>query len=50
MNPVAIAELPDGSGEAEPFPTALLVGTGIVMAAVAIGLLVYFMKHKSKVV
>lgn len=50
MNPVAIAELPDGSGEAEPFPTALLVGTGIVVAAVAVGLLVCFMKRKSKVV
>lgn len=48
MNPVAIPEFPNGSGEAEPFPTPLLVATVAVLAVVATGSLVYLKKHKGQ--
>lgn len=56
IKPVAIPELPDGAGkngagDAEPFPTWLIVAVSVVIVAViAVGLLlVHFKKQKSKV-
>lgn len=53
VNPVIIPELPDGAGnngtdETESFPTTLVAGSVILLAAVGIGLLVYFKKSHIK--
>ena len=47
MEPAAVIELPDGTGETEPFPTLLAV-TVTSVAVVAIGFLVSFKKRKYK--
>jgi hypothetical protein len=42
-----ITEFPDGKGETEPFPTALVVAVAItIVVGVAVGLTVYFKKTK----
>jgi parallel beta-helix repeat protein len=52
MKPVAIPELPDGTGnngteKTEPFPTLLVVAVAItIVALVAIGVVVYWKKRK----
>ena len=52
MNPVSIPkpEFNDGTGKAEPFPTALVIAaSGVSLAVIGVGLLVYFKKRKRKV-
>jgi nitrous oxidase accessory protein len=47
MKPVTIPELPDGTGESEPFPTTLVIAvSGVSLAIVGVGLLVNFKKRK----
>ncbi len=45
MKPIAIPGLPNGLGEAEPFPTSLLVVTITALAVVLAGLLLYLRKR-----
>ena len=51
MKPVAVAEIPDGASnngtdKTEPFPTTLVIASVVTVAAIGIGLLVYFKKRK----
>ncbi len=47
-NPVVIPEMPNGSSEAEPFPTTLFISSAIAVTVVGLGLLVYLKKRHPK--
>jgi hypothetical protein len=48
MEPIAVPDFPDGTGETVPFPTTLVITTSVIIAVVCIGLVVYIKKLKSE--
>jgi len=46
MKPVVISEFSENADEVEPFPTTIVIATIVSVAAVGVGLMVYFKRHQ----